>query len=149
MEKTVIRKGMLVRRKMPSSLIPIGPWLIVRSSNNGITKAERVDSDYMMRKTDDIRELKRDMLYIPEHAALNISAKAIDDIILGKQWAVTHPLTPKWERIAKQSPEIITFFTTNGNKVVVSVDEIKQGCYIREKYIKIYIRSIITKCVWS
>lgn len=144
-----LRKDMLVRRRMPCGLLPIGPWLIVRAAKNGAVQAEVVDSDYMLRKTGQMRILARNNIYVPTRMALHISPEIIDDIIVGKQWVVSAPVSKTWLQAYKEKPEIITFYATNGNKVVIKVNSIAHQVKSREEWIKVYIDSIITKVIWS
>lgn len=146
---TTIRKNTLIRKRLPSSSTPVGPWLIVRSSVKGKIKAERIDPEYVHRATGDFSELDRNMVYIPKRAALNISPGILLDLASGKQWIITHPATTRWEDLCKNNPEIITFYAANGNKVIVSVDEVKLFQRDRKPWVKIFIRGIITKCIWS
>lgn len=144
-----IEKGMLIRKKLSASVTPIGPWLIVRSATKSKIKAERIDSEYIHRATGDFSELSRNMVYLPVKAALNISPSIINDIITGKQWIVAHPATLQWAQQCIHHPEIVSFYATNGNKVIVSVDEVKLFQRDRQPWVKIFIKDIITKCIWS
>lgn len=145
---TTIRKNTLIRKKLPSSSTPVGPWLIVRSSVKGKIKAERIDPEYIHRAAGDFSELDRNMVYIPKRAALNISPGILLDLASGKQWIITHPATTRWENLCKNNPEIITFYDTNGNKIIATVDDI--GVFIRDrkKWVRIYIKNVITRCIW-
>lgn len=146
---THIGRNMLVRRKMPSAPVAIGPWLIVRSAKGDTVCAERVDHDYILRKTGDIVELAREHVYVPTTGSLSISPSIINDIIIGKQWVVGHPLTARWASVYENKPEIITFYAKNGNKVICTTDGFAEVIRGRETYIRVFIREIITICIWS
>lgn len=144
-----LKKDMLVRRRISCGLLPIGPWLIIRDAKKETVQAEVVDSDYMLRKTGQMRMLARNNIYVPTRMALLISPGIIDNIVVGKQWAVSAPVSKTWLRAYKEKPEIITFYATNGNKIIAKVDSIAHQVKGREEWIKVYIDSVITKVIWS
>lgn len=146
---TRIKKGMLIRRKTTSAVIPIGPWLIVRSARGGKVIAERVDSEYFLRSTGDMVELDKNQVYLPIYIPLGVSSSVIKEIVKGNQWIVMHPQTNAWLKALHPAPEVIMFYSTDGNRAYVTVDEVSRVFVGRIPHARIYIKSVISSVIWN
>lgn len=142
-----VRKGMLVRRRLPALGLPIGPWLIVRRVERELIGAEVVNISNLLSETGEFRCLLKNNVYIPTRAVLNVSPSVVKTIAMCSQVIVRHPATTNWLKVYRDKPELITFFSDSDNKVIVKPWGITHQRNGRETEIIIYVDHVVTQVI--
>lgn len=132
-----IKKGQLIRKMI--QLNPIGPWLRVVTANKAWVYATDCTAN-----TDVLILNKRTNVFIPKTTSVILSDYAVKHILSGYWLSVLHEPTTKWKDMVKNKPDLIQFYTPDGEiKIWIEPEEISLCVVAGIKSVRVVIKNIV------
>lgn len=137
-----IKEGQIVRRKTLDGT-PEGPWLYVRQSECRWVYTSPIING---KKSKDERMglVLRERVWIPKIAYLPISLQVMRRIRFGVQKKVSHLPTKKWNALITEQPDLIAFYTPDGDEwSYFTIEDITLSVVTYQRTVSIYLKERI------
>lgn len=139
MSKRALGKGKIVKR-MTHSGTPIGPWCIIEMAN--------CNQVLLRRLPDGVESLPafRTSVWVPKTLSLQVSKDAIEKLITGDGYVLTHIATKQWEKLF-DDPDLLMLYSQDGfKKVYCEIDNYTKyySISIRKQLIRLTVKNVFS-----